>query len=97
MQGKKYSEKDKFITNWPTEGKIQFQNYSVQYRENLPPALSDLTFTINPKEKVGVVGRTGAGKSTITLTLLRILEAMSGQIIIDGIDISTLSLQQLRQ
>jgi ABC-type multidrug transport system fused ATPase/permease subunit len=47
-------------------------------------------------EKIGVVGRTGAGKSTITLTLLRVLEAMEGQIFIDGVDISTLSLKQLR-
>jgi len=53
--------------------------------------------TINPREKIGVVGRTGAGKSTITLTILRILEALEGKILIDGLDISTLSLKQLRE
>ncbi|KAM3141562.1 hypothetical protein pb186bvf_006426 [Paramecium bursaria] len=85
------------IENWPKTGSIEYKDYSVQYRENLPPALKNLTIQIKSKEKIGVVGRTGAGKSTITLSLLRILEAMKGQIFIDGVDISTLSLAQLRE
>ncbi len=92
-----YDETRKYIQNWPTEGVVEFSNYSVQYREGLPPALKNLSFRINASEKIGVVGRTGAGKSTVTLTILRILEAMEGSIIIDGIDISSLSLKQLRE
>lgn len=81
------------MNNWPKEGRIDFINYSVRYREGLKPALKNLNITINPQDKIGVVGRTGAGKSTMTLALLRILEALSGKIVIDDVDISTISLK----
>ena len=55
-----------------------------------------MSFEVKPKEKIGIVGRTGAGKSTICLALCRIVEAFTGQIIIDGVDISTLELAHLR-
>ena len=67
-----------------------------RYREVLPKVLKDVTFSVKSNEKVGIVGRTGAGKSSITLTLFRIIELDEGQISIDGIDISTLGLHSLR-
>ncbi|CAD8100453.1 unnamed protein product [Paramecium primaurelia] len=82
--------------NWPIYGKIEFKDLSVRYRPNLPFALKEFSYIINQNEKIGIVGRTGAGKSTITLSLIRILEAYEGQILIDDIDISQISLQKLR-
>eukprot|EP00826_Nyctotherus_ovalis_P036002 TRINITY_DN3149_c0_g1_i3.p3 TRINITY_DN3149_c0_g1~~TRINITY_DN3149_c0_g1_i3.p3 ORF type:complete len:147 (-),score=24.76 TRINITY_DN3149_c0_g1_i3:475-915(-) len=60
--------------DWPRSGKIEFRNYSVRYRENTEMALKSLSFRIRDGEKIGVVGRTGSGKSTLCLSLLRILE-----------------------
>ncbi|CAD8125126.1 unnamed protein product [Paramecium sonneborni] len=88
---------ENYLDHWPKEGRIDYINYSVRYREGLKPALKNLNFTIDPQDKIGVVGRTGAGKSTMTLTLLRILEALEGKIVIDDVDISTISLKQLRE
>lgn len=62
----------------------------------MDPVLKGLSLTIKKEEKIGIVGRTGAGKSTITLCLLRVLELMKGSIVIDGQDISKLSLEELR-
>eukprot|EP00357_Protocruzia_adherens_P031519 CAMPEP_0115001824 /NCGR_PEP_ID=MMETSP0216-20121206/17633_1 /TAXON_ID=223996 /ORGANISM="Protocruzia adherens, Strain Boccale" /LENGTH=1370 /DNA_ID=CAMNT_0002367287 /DNA_START=20 /DNA_END=4132 /DNA_ORIENTATION=+ len=83
-------------TEWPSEGKIVFSNYSVRYRQETPLVLKNLTCTIQPGEKVGIVGRSGAGKTTITLSLFRILNAASGSITIDGLDISKVDLRKLR-
>ena len=82
---------------WPSHGKIQFENLSVKYREDTDLVLKNLNLTINPKEKVGIVGRTGSGKSTITLCLFRLLEANTGKILIDDIDISKIGLKKLRE
>ncbi|CAD8188699.1 unnamed protein product [Paramecium pentaurelia] len=82
--------------SWPNQGRIKFVNYSVNYRNNLPLVLKNLSFSVNSKEKIGIVGRTGAGKSSITLCILRILEAVSGHIEIDDIDISKVQIQKLR-
>ncbi|RDW23890.1 P-loop containing nucleoside triphosphate hydrolase protein [Yarrowia lipolytica] len=82
--------------HWPNEGKITFSDYSTKYRANLDPVLKEISFTINPREKIGVVGRTGAGKSSLTMALFRIIEATDGAIIIDGEDISKLGLEDLR-
>ena len=82
---------------WPLNGKIQFENYSVKYREDTELVLKNINLIINPNEKIGIVGRTGSGKSTITLCLFRILEATSGKILIDDIDISKIGLDKLRK
>ena len=87
---------DKELTNWPSLGKITFKNYSTQYRPDTEIVLKNLNFTINSNEKLGIVGRTGSGKSTICLSLFRIVEPSNGSIIIDDVDISTLGLKKLR-
>jgi len=81
---------------WPHSGLIQFDDVSFSYAKNLPPVLNNLTFAIQPREKVGVVGRTGAGKSSIIQALFRMAEP-SGSIRIDGVDIRQLSLHDLRK
>ncbi|XP_067399370.1 multidrug resistance-associated protein 1-like isoform X2 [Emydura macquarii macquarii] len=81
---------------WPNKGIIEFINYQARYRTDLGLALQDVSFQTHSKEKVGIVGRTGAGKSTLTNCLFRIIESARGQIIIDGIDISTIGLHDLR-
>ncbi|KAF9110743.1 hypothetical protein BGX27_005918 [Mortierella sp. AM989] len=120
--------------NWPSEGRIVFKNYSTRYRQGLDLVIKNVSFEIQPSEKVGVVGRTGAGKSSLTLALFRIIEAANshwaiashsgpslqeaemqevsseesymsgvniddfgGSIEIDGVDISTVGLETLRQ
>lgn len=83
--------------NWPSQGAIQFINYSTRYREDLEPVLKQLTFSIMPGERVGIVGRTGAGKSSLALALFRGLEAQEGKIVIDDIDIGLIGLQDLRE
>ena len=87
---------DNKLKNWPEKGKIEFINFSVKYRPNTEIVLKNLNFVIQGEEKIGIVGRTGSGKSTITLCLFRILEATEGKILIDGVDISTLGLEILR-
>ncbi|KAG0243882.1 hypothetical protein BGW41_001071 [Actinomortierella wolfii] len=81
---------------WPQQGKIEFRNYSTRYREGLDLVLKNINFTIQPGERVGIVGRTGAGKSSVTLALFRIIEAAEGTILVDDVDISTLGLNDLR-
>ncbi|XP_044001771.1 multidrug resistance-associated protein 1 isoform X9 [Aphidius gifuensis] len=82
--------------NWPQNGCVVFDNFKVRYREGLELVLKGVTFKINGGEKVGIVGRTGAGKSSLTLALFRIIEAADGKILIDDIDISKLGLHSLR-
>ncbi|XP_009877002.1 PREDICTED: canalicular multispecific organic anion transporter 1 [Apaloderma vittatum] len=82
---------------WPSKGEIQFVDYQVRYRPELELVLQGITCNIESTEKVGVVGRTGAGKSSLTNCLFRVLEAAGGKIIIDGVDISTIGLHDLRQ
>ena len=87
---------DDEIGLWPSEGSIRFENYSVQYRPETEIVLKNLNFEINPREKIGIVGRTGSGKSTIALCLFRILEAKEGKIYMDDVDISQIGLKKLR-
>lgn len=89
-------ESDDKLKTWPAKAKIQFKNASARYREGLPLVLKNLSFEVEAEEKVGIVGRTGAGKSSVTLTLFRIIELDSGQISIDDIDIATMGLHCLR-
>uniref|UniRef100_H0VI28 ATP binding cassette subfamily C member 2 n=1 Tax=Cavia porcellus TaxID=10141 RepID=H0VI28_CAVPO len=84
-------------TDWPSKGEIQFSNYQVRYRPELDLVLKGITCNVKSTEKVGVVGRTGAGKSSLTNCLFRILESAGGQIIIDGVDIASIGLHDLRE
>jgi hypothetical protein len=81
---------------WPDRGRIDMIDLKCRYRKNLDLVLRGLTVTFQGGHKIGVVGRTGSGKSTIMLCLLRILEAADGKIVLDGRDISQLSLDDLR-
>jgi ABC-type multidrug transport system fused ATPase/permease subunit len=81
---------------WPTEGRLEVEDLVVSYAKDLPPVLKNLTFTVEPRQRVGVVGRTGAGKSSLTLALFRFLEPRQGSIRIDGIDIGKIRVQDLR-
>ncbi|KAJ5308949.1 hypothetical protein PENANT_c020G05925 [Penicillium antarcticum] len=81
---------------WPTEGRLEVNDLVVGYAPDLPPVLNGLSFAVEKNQRVGVVGRTGAGKSSLTLALFRFLEARSGQIIIDGLDVSKIKLHDLR-
>ncbi|KUI70297.1 ATP-dependent bile acid permease [Cytospora mali] len=81
---------------WPTGGSIEVDDLVVSYAPDLPPVLKGLTFSVKTNERVGVIGRTGAGKSSLTLALFRFLEARSGTIHIDGLDISKIKLHDLR-
>ena len=87
---------DDALGSWPHKGKIEFNNFSVKYRPDTEIVLKDINIVIQGKEKVGIVGRTGSGKSTITLCLFRILEATQGKIMIDDVDISSVGLDKLR-
>ncbi|GJQ88500.1 hypothetical protein Trydic_g10000, partial [Trypoxylus dichotomus] len=82
--------------SWPDNGMVEFKNYAVRYRKGLDLVLKNVNFTVRGGEKVGIVGRTGAGKSSLTLALFRIIEASEGKIFIDGIDISEMGLHALR-
>jgi ABC-type multidrug transport system fused ATPase/permease subunit len=88
---------DDSLSNWPNKGKIEFLNFSVKYRPDTEIVLKNISFVIQGNEKVGIVGRTGSGKSTITLCLFRILEATEGRIMIDDVDISSIGLDKLRK
>lgn len=81
---------------WPIEGCVQFSNVELRYREGLDLVLRGITFDIRGGEKIGIVGRTGAGKSSLTLALFRLIEAAGGQITIDGQPIAAMGLQELR-
>ncbi|KAL5716112.1 Canalicular multispecific organic anion transporter 1 [Ranunculus cassubicifolius] len=82
---------------WPSSGLIQFEDVVLRYRPELPPVLHGLSFTVSPSEKVGIVGRTGAGKSSMLNALFRIVELERGRIVIDGCDIAKFGLNDLRK
>ena len=81
---------------WIHNGRIQFKDYTVKYRPDTQIVLDKINFSISPGEKIGVVGRTGAGKSTLCLAICRFLEPSYGHIEIDGVDISEVGLADLR-
>ncbi|KAJ3086700.1 Multidrug resistance-associated protein 4 [Quaeritorhiza haematococci] len=82
---------------WPPKGQIDFQNVVLRYQKFGVAVLKNISFTIHPREKIGIVGRTGSGKSTLLISLLRIVEAAEGKITIDGLDVSTIGLADLRK
>ncbi|KAG0501022.1 hypothetical protein HPP92_001094 [Vanilla planifolia] len=81
---------------WPNNGTIVIQNLHVQYNPRLPMVLKDISCVIPGKKKIGIVGRTGSGKSTLIQALFRIVEPSSGRIMIDGVDICSIGLHDLR-
>ncbi|KAK1697946.1 hypothetical protein QYE76_014643 [Lolium multiflorum] len=83
-------------SQWPTKGEIELRNLHVQYAPHLPLVLKGVTCTLSGGMKTGIVGRTGGGKSTLIQALFRIVDPCIGQILIDGIDISTIGLHDLR-
>ncbi|KAL8764209.1 MAG: hypothetical protein Q9184_000178 [Pyrenodesmia sp. 2 TL-2023] len=88
--------KNKPKMGWPAHGAVDIKNYSTRYRPGLDLVLKDINLDIKAHEKIGVVGRTGAGKSSLTLALFRIIEPVSGYIAIDGLNTSTIGLRDLR-
>jgi ABC-type multidrug transport system fused ATPase/permease subunit len=81
---------------WPTTASLEVKDLVIRYSPELDPVLQGVSFSTKAHEKVGIVGRTGSGKSTLSLSFFRFLEASSGSISIDGIDISTIGIQDLR-
>lgn len=87
---------DSSLKQWPSKGKINFNKFTVRYRPETDIRLNKISFEIKPGEKVGIVGRTGSGKSTIALSIGRLIEALSGRITIDDVDIKKVGLKKLR-
>jgi ABC-type multidrug transport system fused ATPase/permease subunit len=90
-------ELDHLDSSWPSKGEIEVKNISVRYAKHLPLVLKNLSFNIKGGTKVGIIGRTGSGKSTLFQTLFRFIELEEGLILIDGIDIKKISLTKLRK
>ncbi|KZV93978.1 hypothetical protein EXIGLDRAFT_645578 [Exidia glandulosa HHB12029] len=83
--------------NWPShESGIEFNNVAIKYAPELDPVLKNVSFEIQPREKIGLVGRTGSGKSTMVLSLFRFVDPAEGSIIIDGVDITSIGVDELR-
>ncbi|CAB9525313.1 Oligomycin resistance ATP-dependent permease YOR1 [Seminavis robusta] len=83
-------------SSWPTQGLLEFNNVNLRYREGLPLVLKNLSFKLPAGKSCGVVGRTGAGKSSITVALFRLVEIESGQVLLDGVDLCQLGLSDVR-
>lgn len=81
---------------WPAKGNIEFEGFSMRYRDDLPLVLKEINLKIRGGERIGIIGRTGSGKSTLTMALYRMIEADAGRIRIDDVPIDTIGLHQLR-
>ncbi|KAH8169831.1 ABC transporter domain-containing protein [Sarocladium implicatum] len=92
----KPEESEEPSATWPAKGAIELRNVSAAYGDNLPLVIRDLSLKIQPGQKVGVCGRSGSGKSSLVLTLLRLLELREGEILIDGEDVSKMPRATLR-
>ncbi len=82
---------------WPTNGKLEFKNVSMRYRKDLPFAIKDVNVTVDEGKHVGIIGRTGAGKTSFIVVLFRIVDANKGQILLDGKDLNKLGLHTVRK
>ncbi|XP_021375726.1 multidrug resistance-associated protein 5-like [Mizuhopecten yessoensis] len=82
--------------NWPSQGRITFSNVMMKYRSDMDLVLQNISFDILPKQKVGIVGRTGAGKSSLAAALFRLTDISGGQVVIDDVEIGTVSRKLLR-
>lgn len=83
-------------TQWPTQGKVELQNLMIRYRTGAPLVLKGITCTFEGGQRVGIVGRTGSGKTTLISALFRLVEPAGGRILIDGLDITSIGLRDLR-
>ncbi|XP_070202781.1 ATP-binding cassette sub-family C member 3-like [Littorina saxatilis] len=90
------NENNRPAPRWPDRGEIRYNTYSTRYRPGLDLVLNSLSCFIKAGEKVGIVGRTGAGKSSLSLSIFRLLDAAEGSITIDNINIATIGLHDLR-
>lgn len=96
LEPEKQPIKQKQMTQlWPSDGRIEFRNVTYKYAYEAEPVLQRITFEVLPKNKICVVGRTGAGKSSLIGALFR-MACVKGEILIDGVDTSTIDLQTLR-
>uniref|UniRef100_A0ACD6AEE6 Uncharacterized protein n=1 Tax=Avena sativa TaxID=4498 RepID=A0ACD6AEE6_AVESA len=82
--------------SWPTEGKIEFEHVTLRYKVDLPPALNDISFHVASGMQVGIIGRTGAGKSSILNALFRLAPICNGRILLDGFDVTKVAVRDLR-
>jgi ATP-binding cassette subfamily C (CFTR/MRP) protein 12 len=82
---------------WPASGRVEFKSVDVRYREGLPLVLRGVSFVAQAGHTVGIVGRTGSGKTTLSLALFRVLELAAGGISVDGVDAARVNLHQLRR
>lgn len=82
--------------NWPKSGALEFDQVSMRYRSNLPLSLDSVSFKLPSGTRCGVVGRTGAGKTSLTVALFRLVEIESGRCLLDGVDVSKIGLSDLR-
>jgi ATP-binding cassette, subfamily C (CFTR/MRP), member 1 len=87
---------EKIPTKWPSDGVFEFDNVVMPYLPGKPPVLKGITFSVRPSEKIGVVGRTGAGKSSLIMALYRLAKIANGTIKVDGIDCANVKLHKLR-
>ena len=88
---------DRGLNNWPSKGEIIFENFSAKYRPDTEMVLKNISFSIKAGEHIGLVGRTGCGKSTLALCLFRLIEPVTGKIYIDDVDITSIGLKKLRE
>ncbi|RQM28575.1 hypothetical protein B5M09_010066, partial [Aphanomyces astaci] len=95
-EGERHTPLDAASTSWPTHRQVQFDQVSYRYKPTAPLVLQDVSFTVKGGEKVGVVGRTGAGKSSLMMSLFRMNDLAAGHIRIDGLDIADMGLHNLR-